>query len=284
MTPILGFIGLGFVGNAVREAFRALFPTEVYDLLPDKATVQSLAELAQKCDHFFLALPTPINSDGTGNFSIVISTLEQLNQHLKELDEPKIVVIKSSLPPGTTDKLQSRFPFLQLVFNPEFLTERNAVEDFKNQTRIILGGTRAATRPIKFLYQQVFSTVKVYETTAATAEMTKFLINCYLATKLSFFNEMYQVCDKLSINYDEALNLMLLDGRISEHHTNVPGWDGHFGFGGSCLPANINIMMERMKQLNVKPTILQAVWEKNLEVRPEKDWEALEGRCVVKKG
>jgi UDPglucose 6-dehydrogenase len=276
----VGFIGLGFVGNAVREAFRKHFSTSVYDVVPEKSTTASVEILSETCDLIFVALPTPIDPQtGICDYDIIENTLAKLNKTKGR----NLVVLKSSVAPGKTAYFQKKYQNLKLVFNPEFLTERNAVEDFKNQDKIILGGTPEATSMVKDYYEQVFPNAKIYQTTTTAAEMTKFVINCFLATKVSFFNEMYQVCNKLDIDYDEVLNLTLTDKRIGSSHTKVPGWDGFFGYGGSCFPANINIMINEVIKLGVEPEMLKAAWKKNLEVRPEKDWELLEGRCVVKK-
>jgi nucleotide sugar dehydrogenase len=274
----VGFIGLGFVGSAVKHTFEKVFATEVYDIVAEKATVSSPQELLHKTSIIFVALPTPINKDGTLNLTNIDSTLNKLNNH----DNDNVIVIKSSLPPGTTQKLQDKYTNLKLVFNPEFLTERNAIEDFKSQNKVILGGKSEHTNIAKQYYAQALPYAEVYQTDMTSAEMVKFIINCFLAAKISFFNEMYQVCQKLSLDYSEVLNLTLLDKRIGESHTKVPGWDGHLGFGGSCFPANINILINEMRNLNLDASVLEAVWAKNLQVRPEKDWELLKGRCVVK--
>lgn len=273
----VGLIGLGFVGGALNESFKLVFNMYKYDIVPEKRNIESLIDLCDKCNVIFTALPTPINNDGSINLFAIESTLEKLNN----INKKNIIVIKSSLPPGKTKYLQQKYSNLKLVFNPEFLTERNAVEDFKNQTKVILGGNKDDTDIVKEIYECGLPGVTVYQTDTSTAEMVKFIVNCFLSTKVSFFNEMNQVCKKLNIDYNESINLSLLDPRIGYSHVQVPGFDGHYGFGGSCFPANINIMIDEMLKLNLKPTILQAVWDKNLEVRPEKDWELLKGRCVI---
>lgn len=275
----LGIVGCGFVGTAVKRFFEKKFEVKVFDIISSKRTknVESLKDLAES-RVIFLALPTPIDMvTGQCNFEIINSTLKELN----DLSIKSIIVLKSSIPPGKTNEFQEQFPNLKLVFNPEFLTERNANEDFKNQTKIILGGNEKHTGEVAYVYKEVKPSLTVHETDTNTAEMVKFTINCFLATKVSFFNEMYQVCQASNINYDDMIALTLLDKRIGESHTSVPGWDGRLGFGGSCFPANINIMIHKMLDFDIKPVILKATWDKNLEVRSEKDWESLKGRCVV---
>ncbi len=276
-TQTIGYLGLGFVGNAVKSSFDKHFQSEVYDIDKSKSTVPSVIELLQKCKIIFLALPTPIDTNGQCKLSIITETLELLNYH----SNSNLIIIKSSIPPGTTTRFVEQYPRLNFVFNPEFLTERSAEQDFANQDKIILGGLPKYRKVVKQIYRTVFETVPIYETDSTTAEMVKFMVNCSLATYVSLNNEFYQIADKLNINYDEALNLMLLDKRISTSHCQVPGWDGHLGFGGSCFPPNMNIIINLAKSLNVNPMMLEAAWKKNLEVRPEKDWEKLQGRAVI---
>jgi len=109
-----------------------------------------------------------------------------------------------------------------------------------------------------------------------------------LATKVSFANEIYQVCEKLEIDYDKVIEYARYDSRLGQSHWAVPGPmpapDGSFkfGFSGSCFPKDLNALVHVAKQLGINPVVLEAVWKKNLEVRPEKDWEQLKGRAVVK--
>jgi nucleotide sugar dehydrogenase len=279
LSKTIGYIGLGFVGNAVKASFDKHFKSEVYDIDKAKSTTASAIELIQKCKTIFLALPTPIDNEGQCKLSIITELLDIINNHSNDT----LIIVKSSVPPGTTAKFSEQFPNIKFVFNPEFLTERNSIQDFAGQDKIILGGSKKHTKLAKQIYRVVFETTPIYETDSTTAEMVKFMVNCCLAAKVSLFNEFYQITDKLNINYDEALNLTRLDKRIGESHCQVPGWDGHMGFGGSCFPANLNILINKAKELDIDPKILEACWNKNLEVRPERDWEKLEGRAFTKK-
>ena len=103
----------------------------------------------------------------------------------------------------------------------------------------------------------------------------------FLATKVSFANEMYQICEGLGIDYDKVVEYSTYDERLGKSHWAVPGPDGKLGFGGSCFPKDINALIHLAGQLDLCPDVLLGVWEKNLEVRPEKDWEELKGRSVT---
>jgi UDPglucose 6-dehydrogenase len=111
--------------------------------------------------------------------------------------------------------------------------------------------------------------------------MVKYFTNCFLATKVSFANEMKQICDQCDIDYDKVTEYALYDTRIGPTHLSVPGPDGNLGFGGSCFPKDLNALIDLSKNIDINCKVLKAVWEKNLEVRPEKDWELLKGRAVT---
>jgi UDPglucose 6-dehydrogenase len=274
----VGIIGVGYVGGAVKHSFEKHFDILTYDIDPKKSTVANITDLVDQCEFIFITLPTPMKEDGSCDLNNIHSVLSELN--CNPFDD-RIAIIKSSIPPGTTKSLATKFPCIDLVFSPEFLTERNANQDFERQDKVILGGIPAHTGSVAHLFKKVCPLAHICETDFTTAEMVKFTINCFLATKVSVFNELYQISEKLGIDYNQMIALSLLDNRIGSSHTAVPGWDGHFGFGGSCFPANVNIMMSTAKSLDIDPKVLRACWEKNLEVRPEKDWEQLKGRAIV---
>jgi len=177
---------------------------------------------------------------------------------------------------GGLDKLTG------VVFNPEFLTEANYIDDFKNQNRIIIGCDDDAPKTIvKQVYQRAYPKVPTIKTHPTIAEMVKYTTNTFLSTKVAFANELFQACEALGIDYDKVIEYARYDDRLGTSHWGVPGPDGRFGFGGSCFPKDTNALIARMKELGVKPTVLSAAWEKNLEVRPEQDWKKLKGRAVV---
>jgi UDPglucose 6-dehydrogenase len=184
--------------------------------------------------------------------------------------------------PGTTAQIQGDHPKMYIVFNPEFLTERSAKLDFINQSRIVLGGSWGSTTKVQHLYQWRFGKhIPVIKTDFQTAEMIKYMCNCFFATKVSYLNEMKKLSDKIGANWKDCVEGFSLDGRIGHSHLNVPGPDGRFGFGGSCFPKDVQAMINFMDGLGVSVNTLKGAWETNLEVRPEKDWEKLKGRAVV---
>jgi len=284
MKTRLGIIGRGFVGSAVEFGFSAQtgvkdFTVRVYDKDPSKS-VHSLEETVNESDIIFLSVPTPSNEDGSINLSILEAALEDISK--VNTSATNIVLVRSTVVPGTTSNLQKQFPSLRLVFNPEFLTERSAKLDFINQARVVLGGPAEYTSQVAELYKARFGhTQCIIETTYETAELIKYMSNCYFATKVSFLNEMKLIADAVGANWEDAKEGFIRDGRIGHSHMSVPGPDGKLGFGGSCFPKDIQAMITFAEQHGIEASTLKGAWATNLVVRPEQDWKELKGRAVI---
>ena len=278
----IGIIGKGFVGSAVAHGFSHQTSyganIKIYDSNPERSQ-NSLDETVNESQFIFLSVPTPSDSKGNMDLSIVESALCSINDVNK--NDSNIVLLRSTVVPGTTEKFQNQFPNLRFVFNPEFLTERSAAFDFINQTRVILGGKEEYTSKVKKLYQDRFgSFLPVIETNFQTAELIKYMNNLFFATKVSFLNEMKILADKISVDWDKAIEGFVMDGRIGHSHLSVPGPDGKFGFGGSCFPKDIQALISFADEHDIDMHVLKGAWETNLKVRPERDWEKLKGRAV----
>jgi UDPglucose 6-dehydrogenase len=230
-----------------------------------------------------------MNKDGSCHIDIVESVVKDIDkwcyaywgnyeyQKSKGIDRKPTVVIKSTVPPGTTDKLHKKYKSVDVIFNPEFLTEANFLEDFKNQSRIILGGIRRGTTKLRQVYSKVFPHATIVKTNAKYAETVKYFINCFLATKVSFANEMKVLCDKIDIDYDKVVEYATYDERLGKSHWAVPGPDGDYGYGGHCLPKDVSAIVNVYEDMK----LLQAVIEVNKKVRKNKDWEDMKGRAVI---
>lgn len=279
----IGIIGRGFVGSAVEFGFSAQTGCNAqiksYDKNPDK-TIHTIEETVNESDFIFLSVPTPSNPDGSMNVSILESALADIEFVNKKRDN--IVLIRSTITPGTTSKLAKKFKKLNIVFNPEFLTERSAKFDFINQSRFILGGRKKYTARVAELFRWRFGeTIPCIQTNYETAEMIKYMNNCFFATKVSFLNEMKLLSDKVGVDWDTAVEGFVRDGRIGYSHLSVPGPDGKMGFGGSCFPKDIQAMIHYGNNVGVDMNTLKGAWETNIEVRPEMDWKKLKGRSVI---
>jgi len=288
----IGIIGYGFVGKSVFEGMQHAFEIVCYDKATgihrwanQKYTNQSSGEVngsfttlfEQTEGPIFVCLPTPMKADGHCDTSI----LERVFDAFQESDRSeRVFVIKSTMTPGTTERLNAKYPGLHICYNPEFLREATAIDDFKNQDRIIIGGPRSATNVVKQMYERAYPDVPVTKTSSTIAELVKYTTNCFLAVKVAFANEMALLCESLDEDYDKVVEYATKDKRLGQSHWAVPGPDGHKGFGGSCFPKDLNALMKLFEQQGVANHVMQAAWKTNLHVRPEKDWEQLKGRAV----
>jgi nucleotide sugar dehydrogenase len=276
----IGIIGQGFVGGAVYQGMKNYFETYTFDI-NGNCTESSLFNLLEKVNMTFLCLPTPMKKTGECDLSIVENCLSQVDMIIKSLNKKDfIVIIKSTIPPGTTERLNKQNSNINIVFNPEFLTEANAIEDYKNQNRIIIGGDRPYTSKVKVVFEKAFPQTPIVKTSSTIAEMIKYVTNTFLATKVSFANEMFQICQGLDIDYDKVIEYARYDDRLGKSHWSVPGPDGDFGYGGHCFPKDVAALQYVASEMNISTTILSATIEKNKEVRTDKDWEKQIGRAV----
>ena len=277
----IGIVGNGFVGSSVAFGFSPQCGCDaeikIYDKDSSKAT--DTLENTLTSDFIFVSVPTPSNQDGSINLDVVYNVFSEMNRLNHRTDN--VFLLRSTVTPGTTRKLQRKFRNLNIVFNPEFLTERSAKLDFINQSRFILGGLKKNVNKVEKLLKWRFGeTMPIIKTNYETAEMIKYMNNCFFATKVSFLNEMYQIADACGVDWDVAVEGFVRDGRIGHSHMSVPGPDGKFGFGGSCFPKDIQAMIDFGESIGVDTKVLQGAWKKNLEVRPEQDWKELKGRAV----
>ena len=278
----IGIIGQGFVGSAVREGMKNHYEILAFDKDPNKfSNVESIYHIVEGSELAFLCVPTPMRKNGSCDLSIVRTALTEINDISKRLEvEDYIVIIKSTIPPGTTWQLNVEFPNLDIVFNPEFLTEANAVEDYKNQNRIIIGGERPGTTTVKRLFAKAFPKVPIIKTSSTIAETIKYVTNTFLAMKVSYANEVYQLCQGLNIDYDKVIEYARYDDRLGNSHWSVPGPDGDYGFGGHCFPKDIAALQYVATVLGVDSTMLNAAIKKNQMVRTDLDWTKQIGRAV----
>ena len=267
----VGVIGCGFVGEAQAFSFSPISDVKIFDI--DKKRANASLKETLNTDFVFVCVPTPMKKDGTQDLSFI-------NNVFKNAKSGPIYIIKSTVVPGTTDKLIKDFKDLDIVFSPEFLTERSAKLDIITQTRIVIGGNKNLTKKVKNLFHARFMNKNIIETTPLTAEYIKYMNNTFFATKVSVMNEFYRLANHLGVDWETALFGFVSDQRIGDSHLHVPGPDGKLGFGGTCFPKDINAFISLAKKNNINMNTLEAAWKTNLEVRPEEDWKDLKGRAV----
>ena len=275
----VGVVGNGFVGHAM-TLLRPHVEVLVWDIVPEKRdpTKLTLESFVRESEIIFIAVPTPMNSDGSCNVGIVESVVKEI----KKVDKNKYIVLRSTTPPGTCDNLG-------VAFMPEFLTEKNWAEDFKNCDQWVLGSTdpflyEKTKRMFELAHNNGDGSVvnkNVIQCKPTEAEMIKYVKNCFLSVKVGFFNEIYSVCEKIGIDYENVRCIATQDNRIGSGHTKVPGHDGHKGYGGTCFPKDTNALASFAEDNMIPTPILDAVIKRNEELdRPEKDWTLDKGRAV----
>jgi UDPglucose 6-dehydrogenase len=270
----VGVIGNGFVGESQAYAFSPIADVKIFDINPVKATHTLLEVLSQ--DFIFVALPTPMKENGEQDNSYI----ENFFNNIGLYNTNAIFILKSTVLPGTTKQLIDKHNF-NIVFCPEFLTEKTAKLDMLTQSRIVIGGDTQHTEKVLELFKARFGQKHYILTDPTTAEFIKYMANTFLAVKVSVVNEFYRMSKVLGANWNDALEGFVSDPRIGNSHTNVPGHDGKLGFGGTCFPKDINALITMGKELGVDMNTLEAAWKTNLEVRPEQDWKHLVGRAIT---
>ena len=267
----VGIIGNGFVGSSISSGFSLHSNVRIYDVDERKST-DSLGNVIKKSEFIFVCVPTPmnINDNNSIDLSYITNVLAECSTF--KMDHDPVFIIKSTTIPGSMEKLAEKFPNLNIVYNPEFLTERCARLDFINASRIVLGGSGEPLDRAESLFRDRFPHTKIIKCDFATAQFIKYMANCFFSVKVGFMNEMKQASDVLGVDWETALNGFVSDGRVGNSHLDVPGHDGQRGFGGKCFPKDLNAFISMFNAIGVEPTIMMATWKKNLEVRNEQDW------------
>jgi UDPglucose 6-dehydrogenase len=271
----IGVIGYGFVGRATGEGFSSNPNNEVFWFDKFKESQNTLDEVINNSDFIFVCVPTPIFDDYSGmDMSIVEGVIGEVAPKLKGTD--KVLIIKSTSVPGTTVKMSKKYPGINFVMNPEFLTQKNANRDFLNPARTVIGAESedVAGKVVK-IYKTILSKSQPYIITDVTsAEVVKYMSNLILASKVLLANEFYEVSKKVGANYLDVQKAVESDPRIGTH-LGVPGPDGDVGFGGACFPKDMVGFIGLAKKLKVDVSALEAIWKKNLKVRKHRDWEEM---------
>lgn len=277
MNINLGVIGNGFVGSAIFHGFvHYVNDIKVYDKDKNRRS-HDLKDCINQ-DIVFVCVPTPMSLEKNG--ACDLSIIESVFAEVSSIGSNAIFVIKSTVPVGTTLSLQEKFPDLKILHSPEFLTARTSRLDFITPSRNIVGYPKSfysklhnVPSQLVSLYDNRFPGIKTFLMDSDSTEMIKYIANCFFATKVSYFNEVNLLCEKMEIDFNEVMAGVLSDGRIGVSHFQVPGHDGKAGFGGTCFPKDINSFIHLMEKNGVSPNVLKGAWRTNLKVRPEKDWE-----------
>ncbi len=248
--------GYGFVGKAVKNAFKKKHTIEVVD---PKYTSNRIGDFMD-ADGLIICVSTPSDNNGDCDISNIVNVLDQTPIHIP-------IMIKSTVAPDKAGHILNKYKNHSIIFSPEFLRANSAEEDFLNQKYIIIGGDD----PLDFwqlLFKDTLPNLKIIHTcTEQEACLVKYAVNSYLAVKVSYFNHIYDICASAGLDFDTVRHLICQDSRIGTSHSMVPGIDGHRGWGGHCFPKDTAAVINYSHSLNQKINLLEAVIEYNKEVR-----------------
>jgi UDPglucose 6-dehydrogenase len=256
----VAIVGYGAVGRGIHQ----LFPDAVtYDPPLGLGTPDEV----NRCRFAFVAVPTPMAPDGSADVSVVEEVIGWINS--------EVIILRSTVPVGTTDRLRAATG-KAIVFQPEYgpaETPDHPFNDLRKVRWAILGGDRRDTIRVADLYKTTFNAdITIQQTDTKTAELTKYMENAYLALKVAFCNEFYDIAAAAGVDYNELRELWLLDPRIGRSHTFV--LPDKRGFGGRCLPKDLSAIIDSAHRLGVSPQLLEGVRDANAAIRERAAAEA----------
>ena len=262
----IAIIGYGFVGKALKNAMQDNIEVKIID--PKLET--KISEL----DNFnpkiiFICVPTPMNKDASQDISIVLNVLDDI----KKINLKSLLVIKSTVHPGFLTQIEKTFP--NIIYNPEFLREEFADMDFINSNLIVFGGKKNLSNKLSTFYKD-HTKCKCKDhvfTDVISASLIKYTINSFLATKVIFFNQIYDLfkTHNSSDTWDEFIEAVSKDNRIGKSHMQVPGPDGRYGFGGACFPKDTSAILKYAESVNCDLNLIKSVIQINNKIRTSYD-------------
>lgn len=257
----IGLIGMGFVGTALKESFEHRGqPVITFDKFKSIGKFEDVLDT----EIVFLCLPS-LFIEGYGY------DLTAIQENCRKLSQQKykgLVVLKSTVEPGTTKFLSETFK-LKMAYNPEFLTARTAFQDFDSQTHIVVGFNEEEPTKLISLFSILYPQASISESNTTEAETMKVFCNCFYAVKVMIFNEYYLMCQKMGLDFELVKQMMLENGWINPMHTNVPGPDGKFAYGGACFPKDTGALNYFMGKLGTPHEVLEAAIKERNKIRGE---------------
>jgi len=227
----VGIVGCGFVGGALRRWLSEHNPdVEVFIQDPLKGFNDELSHV----DVIFISIHVPTESDGSQNLAVMKQIIAGLPN--------KPIFVRTTILPGVSKALSDEF-HKQVYFMPEFLTERMAYQDFCSQPMVFTAEAE--------LLSSIFIGKSYIEMSSLEAEITKYAHNVFGALKVTYFNGIFDICKRLDADYKKVQAGILLSGYINAPHTQVPGPDGKFGYGGKCFPKDVNALTKTVKDMGM---------------------------------
>ncbi len=261
----IGIIGIGFVGNAIKQCFEK---KKIKVICYDKFKKYDKFHNILITDLIFLCLPTPYCNK---NKCFDTNAIVEVCKLLSTFNYNGIVIIKSTIETSSTNILSNKFNNLQLIHNPEFLSAKTAVEDFENQKHIVIGKSdnfsiRSLKKIYKF-YNDYFPNADISICSSNESETMKLFLNSFYSVKIQFFNELYDFALKNRLNFEKIRELMLKNNWINPMHTQVPGSDGKLSYGGACFPKDTKALLSLMKNSNCYYNVLEATINEQFIIR-----------------
>lgn len=253
---MIGIVGCGHVGGAMKLLFTDAI---VYDKYQNVGTHEGI----NKCDVAFVCVPTPMGENGECNTQYVDEVLDWL--------ETPVIVIRSTVPIGYTKRKRIELN-KRILFQPEYYgeTHNHPFADLTRREWIVLGGDAVDASQVVKAYQQVYTAdLKIVKVDSDTAEMAKYMENAYLATKVTFCNEMYDIAKSYGVDYDTLREVWLMDSRINRSHTFV--YEDDRGYGGSCFQKDMSALENMAQEKGIESELITAVIQKNRRLRKNYD-------------
>tara|TARA_B110000003_G_C16611206_1_gene519523 strand:+ start:566 stop:1438 length:873 start_codon:yes stop_codon:yes gene_type:complete len=260
----VAIIGYGFVGKALKDGLKGDLDIALID--PKLNTdIKDLINFLP--DIIFISVPTPMNDDGTQDIKI----LESIVNELEKINTSTLIVLKSTVLPNYLSEIKIKIP--NIVYNPEFLRENFAKDDFINSNLIIFGGNKKDTEALGHFYKNHTNCINTnYQfTDLISASLIKYSINTFLSTKVVFFNELHKIFNNSGStgNWKDFVEIMMKDDRVGNSHMQVPGPDGKLGFGGPCFPKDTNALLQYSKQVDSHFSLLEKTISINNQIRSQ---------------
>ena len=258
----VGIIGMGYVGKAVQASWLGSSHDVVYY---DPAVAGSLPNVAaivnERPGVIFVCVPTPSSAEGACDSSIVKSTLDQILGNYAG-----IIIVKSTVEP---DFWKNYTQHSNLFHVPEFLVASNAISDYLNPKFIFIGGHKDQSYQVLRILQlsAVRLSVPTYSTDLITASLVKYFMNTFLATKVTVLNQFNQLSNAIGANWSDFTEMLEMDERMGTSHNQVPGPDGHYGYGGACFPKDVCAIISTIQAHGVSAGIIEAVDSANIHFR-----------------
>ena len=274
----INILGYGYVGSAcgylcdkndvkynVCDLQKKEGDFNYFNNIPDTI---SFSESNSDLNIYMICVPTPSDSDGNCDTSIVKNVLTQLNKYvLKET----FIIIKSTLVPGTCTDLSNSFPNLNIILCPEFLREKSYKDDIYNAQFVLLGihhklpmDKYSIVLKVMRLFYKHNSQIDILMKSYEECEIFKYTLNTFFAMKITFFNEIHELCEKMNVDYQDLKTLFPLEPRIGNYGTHVPGPGNEFyGFKLSCLPKEVRSMIKLQEKLELSNELMVCVDKRN---------------------